>query len=223
MILFVTGTDTGIGKTHVTGVLAEELRQKIPALGVCKIVETGCEPDPSDALHLRAAAHSSWSLEKICPYQFWPPVAPLVAAREAGFPYSKEQIIQHIRDLAHESEVLLLEGAGGLLVPLLENWTFADIALELEAKVLVVVGERLGCINQAALTFEVCRSRQLDLQGFVLNEFSDERSVSSKTNRQMLQECGRRYHAPELGYLPFGGGDLNKLAGLLMESLRVFL
>lgn len=218
-ILFVTGTDTGIGKTAVSTLLCASLKGKGFRVKVVKPVESGCAVSreggliASDGELLRAASGSLQPVEEVVPYRFRSPVAPIVASEAEGCPIGKKDLLDRIRKCTRDSDLLLVEGAGGLLVPLSKDYTFADLASDLEAAVLVVVGSRLGAINHALLTFEVIRRRKLKAVGYVFNDLfnmeikeQDPSDMSPAdalgTNRELLCRMAKCYELREVGFFP---------------------
>ncbi len=168
--LFVTGTDTGVGKTEVSCALLLEARAAGLDVGAMKPAESGVAPgQPSDAERLRLAAGGGDEPGLVCPYRFQAPLAPAVAARLAGVEVRLEVILEAARALAARHAALLVEGAGGLLVPLTPRETFADLAVALGLPVLVVARAGLGTVNHTALTVEALRARRLRVAGVVLN------------------------------------------------------
>lgn len=171
--LFVTATDTGVGKTEVAcALLAGARAGGLDAVGM-KPAQSGLVAgEPSDAERLRAAADGVEPLDAICPYTFAPPLAPAVAARLEGRAVSLDRILEAARALAARHAALLVEGAGGLLVPLTERETYAELAVALALPVLVVARAGLGTVNHTALTVEALRRRGLAVAGIVLNRTS---------------------------------------------------
>jgi dethiobiotin synthetase len=168
--LFVTATDTGVGKTEVACALVSGARAAGLDVGAMKPAQSGLTPaEPSDAERLRAAAGGGDPFELVCPYQFEAPLAPGVAARLSGVEISMERILEAARTLAARHQALVVEGAGGLLVPLTPRQTYADLAVALGLPVLVVARAGLGTVNHAALTVEALRARGLTVIGLVLN------------------------------------------------------
>jgi dethiobiotin synthetase len=203
--LLITGTDTGVGKTFVASGLAALLLGKGKRVGVMKPVETGCELRdgrlyPEDAARLLRFSGSTAPLELVCPYRFAPPLAPGVAAEMAGVRIEKERILLCYGQIAAQHDVTLVEGAGGLLVPLAERYTFAELARDLDIPLLVVVGSRLGAINHALLTLSCARAMGLSVRGYILNHPSPTEDLAAQTNRQALD---RFTDVPCLGSLPF--------------------
>jgi dethiobiotin synthetase len=168
--LFITGTDTGVGKTAVACALACLGRRRGIPLMPFKPVETGCQPDPQDALALWRAAQPPVSPASVCPFPFPLAAAPAVAARAAGTTLSAQAILQHAAALATHGRPLLVEGAGGLLVPYAPSLTTADLAAALGLPVLVVARAGLGTINHTALTLAELRRHRLVLAGTILVE-----------------------------------------------------
>jgi len=168
--LFVTGTDTGVGKTEVSCALLENARAAgVDAVGM-KPAQSGVGGDePSDAQRLREASGRVEPLAVICPYSFEAPLAPAVAARLAGVRISIEAIEAAARGLAARHATVLVEGAGGLLVPLTDELTYADLAARLGLPVLVVARAGLGTVNHTALTVEAIERRGLRVAGIVLD------------------------------------------------------
>lgn len=168
--LFVTGTDTGVGKTEVAAALVAGWRAAGLDVGAMKPAQSGLEEGvPSDADRLRAAAGGGDPLELVCPYALHAPLAPGVAARLEGVEIDVGRILGAARALAARHAALVVEGAGGLLVPLAEGATYADLAVLLRLPVLVVARAGLGTVNHAALTCEALRARGLEVAGVVLN------------------------------------------------------
>ncbi len=189
---FITGTDTGVGKTFVSRGLASTLRARGRRIGVMKPVETGCGADitrrPADALALRAAAGSTLSLDRICPYRLDAPLAPCVAARLENVRIDPAAIVAGFRAIEDQHDLTIVEGAGGLLVPILEHYSMADLAGDLGLPLLVVVDSKLGAINHTLLTLESAAARRLAVCGYVLNHASaaDEAAAS---NASVLARC----------------------------------
>jgi dethiobiotin synthetase len=168
--LFVTGTDTGVGKTVIACGLARGLRQSGVDVGVMKPCETGVGPSgPEDAGALRAAAGVEDPIEDICPQSFALPAAPSVAAQVEGRVVDLERIRLASKTLAARHDFLLVEGAGGWLVPITPAFAMADLAAELGYPVLVIARASLGTINHTLLTLESIERRGLPLAGVVVN------------------------------------------------------
>ena len=191
--VFITGTDTGVGKTFVARGIAGMLQARGLRVGVMKPVETGCTNGdalhPADGAALRAAARSVAALTTICPYRFETPVAPDVAARLAGTRIDPAVILGAYRTIEASHDVILVEGAGGLLVPIVDRYTMADLARDMALPILLVVDSKLGAINHALLTLECARGRDLSTAAYVLNRASDTDDAATTTNGDLLARC----------------------------------
>ena len=192
--LLITGTDTGVGKTLVACGLAGALRRHGFSVTPFKPAETGCTRDggsqrliAADAEMLRRATGSKAALETICPYPFEPPVAPWVAAEQAGVTIDPERLEQCYRELAASHDIVLVETAGGILVPLGEHLHYADLARLLNLPVLVVIGSKLGAINHTLLTLELLKHSGLAVLACVLNHPYREEDPAIATNEQTLR------------------------------------
>ena len=214
--IFVTGTDTGVGKTRVaTALLRAFARRGLRAVGM-KPVAAGCERIDGalvseDVAALAAASNVNLPVDLINPYRFQPAIAPHLAAELAGERISLEQIRDAYVALAAGADRVVVEGAGGFLVPLNEREDFGDLARILELPVLLVVGMRLGCLNHALLTAEAVQRRGLQFTGWVANRL-DARMSAFEQNVQTLRE---RLGAPLLGTVPFGVEDAEAAASFL--------
>ena len=176
---FVTGTDTGVGKTHVAcKLIADYVAQGYKVVGM-KPVAAGCELVDGewvneDVLKLEAASNVQAPRELINPYSFKEAIAPHIAAKNAGVEIEVEKIVQAYHQLSSMADVVIVEGAGGFLVPLNEKENIADLAAALAIPVILVVGMKLGCINHSVLTVEAIKARQLSLHGWVANQIDPE-------------------------------------------------
>jgi dethiobiotin synthetase len=203
--LFITGTDTGVGKTFFACALAGYLRTLGVTVGVMKPAETGCaerdgELFPEDAFRLKAASGCTEPMEKICPYRLPEPLAPSIAAERAGVKIDIDRLMAFYNEISARHEVTLVEGAGGLMVPILPSYTYADLARVLKLPVIVVAANRLGAINHLLLTLEHASCKGLLALGYVLNHPSNETSLAAATNREVLAGLTG---VPCLGELPF--------------------
>lgn len=203
--ILITGTDTGVGKTVVGCGLAASLTALGKTVGVLKPVETGCSVQdealhPEDAVRLAAFARTSLSFEQLCPYRFAPPVAPSVAAELASLTIDPQQIAAIFKQTAATHDFTIVEGAGGLLVPLMGRYTFADLARDLCLPLLVVVGSKLGALNHTLLTLHAAQSFGLPVTGYLLNHPTLASDVATQTNAHTLAQLT---DAPCLGTLPF--------------------
>lgn len=171
--IFVSGTDTAVGKTTVTVALAMALRDKGLTVAAVKPIETGCTVDgnvltPSDALRL--ARSSSADTMPLCLYRFAPPVAPAIAADLAGNPIDVLRIFGALRQLESRVDVVLVEGAGGLMVPITDGVTMLSLAGLLGYPVLLVARSALGTVNHTVLSLMALRAQGMPIAGVVLND-----------------------------------------------------
>lgn len=209
---FITGTDTGIGKTFFSVQLIHALKAQGMNVAAMKPVASGAHYGPGadgaivqdgelhndDALALIKACDRDLPYELVNPYVFEPPVAPHIAAAEVQTEISIKYIRQAYKTLASQSDVMVVEGVGGWQVPLSDTKTIADLARKLKLPVIMVVGMRLGCINHALLTAEAIQASGNVLLGWVANFIEPEMSRQAE-NLQTLQV---RLSAPCLAKLP---------------------
>lgn len=186
MKAFITGTDTAVGKTYSTARLTAALRR----VGFDTIaLKPVCCGERDDAEILRAAAANELSLDEVNPVWMKTPVAPLVASRLEQIPVSLEALKAWYARVTAGRRSVLVEGAGGWLVPVTDGITVADLAAAFDLPVIVVVANKLGCINHTLLTLESIRARGLHCEGLILNRLDAEASDESvKTNREILEE-----------------------------------
>lgn len=208
--LFVTGTDTGVGKTVVTAAIAAALRAEGRNVGVWKPVQSGSTfgSGMTDAQQLLKSTGIDELPEAVAPFSFAAPLTPLLAAREAGVTLTLEKLIASGGPLAKRYDALLVEGAGGVAVPLAEDALVADLMAELRLPALIVARSGLGTINHTLLTVSYLKLRLISIVGIILNdgesaEAHDDPSLS--TNAELIEHyssipvLGRlpRIHAPE--------------------------
>jgi dethiobiotin synthetase len=187
--VFVTGTDTGVGKTLFACALIRGLRARGIDAGGMKPVETGVQDgEPGDALALRRAAGASDLLEDVCPQRFSLPAAPTAAATEEQRSVDLDAIRRAHRTLSKRHAFLVIEGAGGLLVPTADGATMADLARALSVPLLVVARASLGTINHTRLTLEAARGRNLDVLGVVISHANGPLSRAEAVNLALLRE-----------------------------------
>ncbi|SRR6266540_2484038 len=183
MIWFVTGTDTGVGKTVASAVLAYRSADEGRAVRYVKPVQTGVAAGaPGDADFVRAAA--GVDAEELL--RFAEPLTPAVAAERAGAPIDLQALAAGVRN--RDTDLLLVEGAGGLLAPLAARETMADLAEALGAELIVATRPGLGTLNHTALTLEVARGRGLTVAGLVLSGWPSKPGVAERTNLDRLSE-----------------------------------
>ena len=210
---FITGTDTGVGKTFVACAFLQTLKQLgVDAIGM-KPVAAGGEMSPDGLLNddveaLRSASGVSLTSDDLCCYLLPEPVAPHIAALHEEIEIDLDVIRQRFDQLAELADVVLVEGVGGFLVPLGDSITTADLAVDLDLPVIMVVGMRLGCLNHALLTQEAITARRLTLAGWVANQI-DPNMSEFEANVDALEE---RIRAPLLGVIEWQkNGDTKEL------------
>lgn len=171
MNYFITGTDTGVGKTLISCALLHAFAAKGKRVAGMKPVAAGCEGEElnEDVKALRAATNILASLGQINPYSLPLAIAPHLAARHNGISISAERIVESYNELASQADVVIVEGAGGLLVPINDKQDMADLAALMGIPLIVVVGMRLGCLNHALLTMQAMASRKLRCAGWIAN------------------------------------------------------
>ncbi len=202
--VFIAGTDTGVGKTLAACALLRGLAATGLRVAGMKPVAAGATRrrgiwHNDDVKQLRAAGNVDVPQAWTNPYCFAPPVAPHIAAREAGQTMRMTLIANRYAQLARRCDVVVVEGVGGLLVPLGRTFNAADIPLRLELPVVLVVGLRLGCLNHALLTVEAMRSRGLRLAGWIANRIDPDMARAA----QNLHDLRTRIKAPLFGEVKF--------------------
>ena len=203
--LFITGTDTGVGKTMVAAALATLLRAAQLDVGVMKPVQTGCRVRGGrwrlpDTERLVAAARTRDDRALVTPYRFVPALSPWAAARSAGRVISIARLTASYGRLARRHDIMIVEGSGGLLVPLTARLTMADLADRLHLPLIIVARAGLGTLNHTLLTVEAARRRRLRIAGIVLNHAHARRDASAATNGRLLRAITG---LPVIGPLPF--------------------
>jgi dethiobiotin synthetase len=193
--LFVTGTDTEVGKTVVAGSIAAAVRARGERVAVYKPVVTGVdepvEPGwPRD--HELLAAAAEVSPEAVAPHRFGPPVSPHLAAELAGVELDLDALVLAAGAAAAEAgaELLIAEGVGGLLVPLTSEHTIRDLAVALGLPLVIAARPGLGTINHTLLTIEAARAARLDVAGVVITPWPDDPSVMVRSNRDTIARIG---------------------------------
>jgi dethiobiotin synthetase len=219
--LFVTGTDTGVGKTVVAAALTRALVARGLKVAVMKPIASGSDPTPdgprnSDALTLLAAANVPAPYEVVNPYCFLPPVSPHIAAREAGVTIDLTLLRSRFDCLAAASDWVIVEGAGGWLAPISDTAAMADLAAALALPVLLVTGLRLGCLNHSLLTRESVRARGVPFAGWIANAVDPHFDRPGENIATLTARLGE----PPLARVPFlaqvdAAPDLGDAAGKL--------
>jgi dethiobiotin synthetase len=200
--IFITGTDTAAGKTILSAALLAAMYASGERVRAHKPVLTGADTPPSGpwpADDELLALACGMDPEDVTPVRYGPAVSPHLAAALAGEKLDRSSIVDNARAAEHKCRTLLLEGVGGLLVPLLEDFTVCDLAVELKYPVLIAARPGLGTINHTLLTLQAAREAQLDVRAVVLTPWSDRPSSLERSNLQTIGRLG----AVEVARLPY--------------------
>jgi dethiobiotin synthetase len=217
--LFIAGTDTGVGKTVVGCALLRAARQRGRRLIPFKPAETGVDPEPLDALRLHAAAGAPVPAARICLYPLRLPAAPQAAAALEDLTISIEPILERATELAAAGDGLLVEPAGGLLVPYAPGMTGADLAEHLGLPVLLVARSALGTINHTALSVAELRRRHLEIAGVLLVQTRAAHEPHEDSNAPLIQQLTGLAPLGILPHLPGSDPDLDALASALLQAI----
>ena len=201
---FITGTDTGVGKTEIALALMTALQARGLRIVGMKPVASGCAETTEglrneDAVRLQRQSSLPLTYELVNPYAFAPAIAPHLAAAEVGVRIDLAHIKNCYAALAAKADAVVVEGVGGLLVPLSEQFTLADLVKALDLPVVLVVGLRLGCLNHALLTAEAIERRGLRFAGWVANGLEPEMDGLAEN----VLALTRWLPAPFLGLMPY--------------------
>jgi dethiobiotin synthetase len=218
--LFITGTDTGVGKTTITVGLIQLLRRQGWSVRVSKPVATGAGQIggrwiSEDTIALAQAAGQT-NLDEITPWAFPEPVAPPVAARLNGRQLNLNAIASSVRGADRPASIMLVEGIGGLLCPLTEADTVAGLAKAVDLPLLIVARRKLGTLNHTLLTVEAAKSRGLRISGLIVNETEPCRDLAAATN---VDELRRLIDVPLLAVVPHGRDVADALSSVDWRSL----
>jgi len=206
--VFITGTDTEVGKTIIAGGLARLLRNMRINVGVMKPVETGGKYKKGklvgkDTEYLIRMSKIQDTYRHINPYILQYPLAPYVAAKLEGKKIYKKKILTSFRNLTDKYDFLIVEGCGGFLVPITSNYMISDLARDMKLPIIVVARAGLGSINHTLLSLYHARRSGLKVIGIIINKTSRNIQMSEKTNPQIIRAFGR---VPILGIIPYTSG-----------------
>lgn len=227
---FITGTDTGVGKTVVTALLGILLRNEGHRITVLKPIETGCtsregEPEnslegelvPEDGAFLKSVLGLDQELDDITPLRFSPPLAPLAISRLSGKAIDVESLRsilrkRHVADKA-TFETILIEGMGGLMVPITERYFVYHMIEDSGLPVILVAGNKLGAINHTLLSIEFLSKRGIKTAGIIINNASpDMNDPAKETNPSIIEHLSP---VPVIGTVPFLPGlDINSMSAI---------
>ncbi|NAW86154.1 dethiobiotin synthase [Photobacterium halotolerans] len=216
-VFFVTGTDTDAGKTVVTRTLIESSVRAGQRTAGFKPIASGSTLTAygmrnSDALFLQAASQPELQYEEVNPYTFEPPIAPHIAAKQAGISIDPARLSEGLSKLKRKNDVVFVEGAGGWRVPLSDTMKLSDWVKQEKMAVILVVGVKLGCLNHAMLTAEAIQNDGLTLAGWVAN-LVDPDTHCYEDNLKYLEAY---LPAPKLGEIPY-------LPGIAKRDLTAYL
>lgn len=185
--IFITGTDTGVGKTVVAASLAWNLKQSGKDVAVMKPFQTGAVLGGlTDIDFIQKVIGSDYPLDQVSPCRLSMPLAPLSAAKLEGEEIDLYGVKEAYRSLSSCHESIVVEGAGGLLVPILEDYYMSDLVLDLALPILVVTRPDLGTLNHTLLTVESARRRGIDVRGIIINNFPMDPGLPERTNPELI-------------------------------------
>jgi dethiobiotin synthetase len=224
---FITGTDTDVGKTYVTAALAKAYQSMGVDVGVMKPVTSGVEVHPGDdAITLIEMSGSADAPELIAPCTYKAALSPHLAAGLEGKDVDLDRILSAYRAIGSSHEMILVEGAGGFLVPLYvspdEIYTVGDLAVEMDLPVYIVAANRLGVINHTLLTVLAAEASGLTVAGVILNAVTPEENEATRTNLNSLRDT---LETPVIASLPYAEGgatrdNIKRAAEILKDSLQ---
>lgn len=199
--MFITGTDTGVGKTLVTALIARSLAQDGLDVGAYKPLQSGHplgHPD-GDVMRLRRIGGITDAPEQMCFRALEEPLAPGLALARAGVSVTRDALLDHLAAYSARHANMLIEGAGGLCVPLTEDLTVADLACTVRLPVVIVARSGLGTVNHTALTVHYARSRGLSVAGVIVSGMPHDEDCLEWANIPMIEEAAK---CPVLAVLP---------------------
>jgi len=212
--LFITATDTGVGKTHTAIQLLRLLRTSGTR---CAGMKPICCGDRRDVELLLAAGSEGLRIEEVNPIWLRTPAAPIVGSRKEGANIDIERILAAFRALQNRVEHVLVEGVGGWLVPVRYDYFMSDLAVEMALPVLVVAQNRLGCLNHTALTLRSISAHRLPCAGVALNGIPEESDIAAVTNLDILKKI---VDPPLLSGLTENMNELPVAWRLMIDSTR---
>ncbi|HUU51109.1 MAG TPA: dethiobiotin synthase [Nitrospinota bacterium] len=219
--IFVTGTDTWVGKTVIAGGIAAALKDEGIDVGVMKPIESGCRvvdgrKIPTDTLFLKVMAGTNDPLELINSYSLEKPLAPSVAAKREGIEIDADKILSDYKKLKGRHKFLIVEGLGGLMVPIKKGFFVSDLIKLMKLPALVVTRANLGTINHTLLTVNHATHLKIKVFGVIINHLSKDRGLAEKTNPGVLKEL---LGVPIIGDFPYSPKIIEK-KGLLIDLIK---
>ena len=224
--IFITGTDTGIGKTLISGLFAKYILEKGESVITQKWIQTGSSDMPLDIkTHLKIMGKNKdyikGHLNDVCPYVFKFSASPHLASKIEGRLISEEKIIKSFKRLSSEFDWVIVEGTGGVLVPFSSKSLIIDLAVKLDLEVLLVAGNKLGSINHTLLSIEALKKRKLNILGIVFNNMPGGNKVILEDNCKIIKELSGE---KVFGVLPWGKNygqlykNFSQFAGKIIEG-----
>src|SRR3989304_9141697 len=204
--IFITGTDTGVGKTFIATGIASALKRQGINVGVMKPAHTGCKVkngllSPSDSITLAMAAAVNDPMDLITPYMFKEPVAPYIAAKENNKRINPARIIKSFERLCKRHDYMVVEGIGGVLVPITRDFYVADLIKIFNIPALIVTRPGLGTINHTMLTINCLMERKIPIKGIVINYSSKGKAIPAE--KSCVKTIKRLSDIPVMGIIPY--------------------
>ncbi len=198
--IFITGIDTGVGKTVIAGALAAAIKAQGFNVGVMKPLSTGTrnidrKSISGDGRYLKEIVESKDKADTINPIRLEPPLPPTIAARKTGITIKTDKIWSAFQELQSKHDFLVVEGIGGLMVPIDENILVADMASKMDLPIVIVCKHYLGAINHTLLTVECAKSRKLRIKGIIINMLNN--------GEEFVAEIEKYSCVPVIGTIPF--------------------
>ncbi len=221
--IFITGTDTGVGKTFVAVGLLMALREMGYRVCPMKPLETGCKIRngrliPQDVLRLMKASGVKEPVERINPYRFRHPLAPSVAAVIEGKSITRQKILSAYRSILNRYDLIVVEGAGGIMVPVYKEYLFLHMVKDMNLPLIIVSKPALGTINHTLLTIEVARRAAIEVVGVIINYAeSTKKGIAEKTNPDVIQKVGK---VALLGVVPHVKGHNQHPSKVFLEIAK---
>jgi dethiobiotin synthetase len=217
--VFVTGSDTGVGKTVITGAIAAAIKAHGLDVGVMKPVASGAKEIDGklvseDVVYLKKMVDSTDDDDLVNPIRLKPPIAPTMAASKSGIPIDIDKVLKAYEELTNRHDFVVVEGIGGLMVPVDDTLFVADLVCKMDLPLVIVSRDCLGTINHTLLTVEYAKSRNIRIKGIIINML--------KGDDGFVREIEKYSSAPVLGTIPFNENVSveNCVYGEIVEDFR---
>jgi len=220
--IFITGTDTGVGKTYVAAGLIRALSERGASVCPMKPVETGCRVKdgklvPRDALKMLKASGADEPLDAVSPFRMRSPLAPSVASMIEGIPIDRKRIVSLYKQLKKRYDVTVVEGAGGIMVPVCGSYLFLHLIRDMDIPLVIVARPGLGTINHSLLTLASAAGAHISVLGVVINyAVEGRRGLAEKTNPGVVENLGR---VPVLGTVPHRKNARDRKHGRIFSEI----